>query len=79
MTDELVFQAELILKIKQKQGPAGACKKPPCCSVSSLSESEINFALPCFWASTFIPAALFLLEWCVCVCVCVCARSEVQN
>lgn len=46
MTDELVFQAELILKIKQKQGPAGACKKPLCCRVSSVSESEINFALP---------------------------------
>lgn len=42
MTDELVFQAELILKIKQKQGPAEACKKPVCCSVRSLSESEIN-------------------------------------
>lgn len=46
MTDELVFQAELILKIKQKQGPAEACEKPLCCSVSTLSESEINFALP---------------------------------
>lgn len=45
MTDELVFQTELILKIKQK-GPTEACKKPLCCSVSSLSESEINFALP---------------------------------
>lgn len=46
MTDELVFQAELILKIKQKQGPTVACKKPLRCNVSSLSESEINFASP---------------------------------
>lgn len=52
MTDELVFQAELILKIKQKQGPTVACKKLLCCSVSSLSESEINFASPLL---TFIP------------------------
>lgn len=42
MTDELVFQAKLILKIKQKQGPDEAWKKPLCCRVSSLSGSEIN-------------------------------------
>lgn len=45
MTDELVFPVELILKIKQKQGPAEACKKPLCCRVSSLSESEINLVV----------------------------------
>lgn len=42
MTDELVFQAKLILKMKQKQGPDEAWKKPLCCRMSSLSASETN-------------------------------------
>lgn len=42
MTDELLFQAKLILKIKQKQGPDEAGKEALCCRVSSLSGSEIN-------------------------------------
>lgn len=44
MTDELVFQAQLILKIKQKQGPDEAWSEPLCCRVSSLSASEMNLS-----------------------------------
>lgn len=56
MTDELLFQAELILEIKQKQGPAEARRKPLRCRVNSLSESEINFAFAaCFGLWTLIP------------------------
>lgn len=58
MTDELVFQAELILKIKQKQAPLELVRSPLCCSAS---ESEINFALPVLSLDFHTVTTLFLL------------------
>lgn len=56
MTYELVFQAKLILKIKQKQGKDEALKKPLClqCEQSVLNCMnlyEINFSF--FWGTKF--------------------------
>lgn len=63
MTDELVFQAELILKIKHKQSPTAACKKPPQCY--RVVQPTVMLKVLCMIVSLlwFIPVCFSLTLW----------------